>query len=225
MGRRDRFVFRRVVPRAVRRAARVFAVSERTRARPRRAVRDPAGEDRPHAERRRSRVHARRRARQLPPLRRRRSRSARTRSPRPTRRRRSGCRSSSPAPRRSPRSPASSNGAARGSAATWTSRTSRISTAAPPASCSRRGTRASGCRCSRRWRAVRRSWRRTTPALREVGGDVPVYAEPDGLAAAIRLALAEAEPRSRAGLERARLFSWEETARRAVAAYREVIAP
>ena len=31
MGRRDRLVFSRVVPRAVRRAARVFAVSERTR--------------------------------------------------------------------------------------------------------------------------------------------------------------------------------------------------
>ena len=60
-------------------------------------------------------------------------------------------------------------------------------------------------------------------ALREVGGDVPVYAEPDDLASAIRRALAEAEPRSRAGLERARLFSWEETARRAVAAYREVL--
>jgi glycosyltransferase involved in cell wall biosynthesis len=60
-------------------------------------------------------------------------------------------------------------------------------------------------------------------ALREVGGDVPVYAEADGLASAVRRALAEAEPRSRAGIERARLFSWEETARRAVAAYREVL--
>jgi glycosyltransferase involved in cell wall biosynthesis len=60
-------------------------------------------------------------------------------------------------------------------------------------------------------------------ALREVGGDVPVYAEPDELASAVRRALAEAGPRSRAGLERARLFSWEETARRAVAAYHEVL--
>jgi glycosyltransferase involved in cell wall biosynthesis len=63
----------------------------------------------------------------------------------------------------------------------------------------------------------------TDPALREVGGDVPVYAEPDGLADAIRRALAEADMRSRAGIERARLFSWDESARRAVAAYREVL--
>jgi glycosyltransferase involved in cell wall biosynthesis len=60
-------------------------------------------------------------------------------------------------------------------------------------------------------------------ALREVGGDVPVYAEADDLASAVRRALAEAGPRSRAGIERARLFSWEATARRAVAAYREVL--
>jgi glycosyltransferase involved in cell wall biosynthesis len=63
----------------------------------------------------------------------------------------------------------------------------------------------------------------TDAALREVGGDVPVYAEPGGLADAIRRALAEADTRSRAGIERARLFSWDESARRAVAAYREVL--
>jgi glycosyltransferase involved in cell wall biosynthesis len=62
-------------------------------------------------------------------------------------------------------------------------------------------------------------------ALREVGGDAAVYAEPDGLADAIRRALAEADARSRAGIERARLFSWDETARRALAAYREVLGP
>jgi glycosyltransferase involved in cell wall biosynthesis len=60
-------------------------------------------------------------------------------------------------------------------------------------------------------------------ALREVGGDVPVYAEPAALADAVRRAIAERGDRSRAGIERARLFSWEETARRVVAAYREVL--
>jgi len=61
------------------------------------------------------------------------------------------------------------------------------------------------------------------PPLREVGGDAAIYAEPSGLAAAIRQAIAEADARSRAGIERARLFSWDETARRAVAAYLEVL--
>jgi alpha-1,3-rhamnosyl/mannosyltransferase len=61
------------------------------------------------------------------------------------------------------------------------------------------------------------------PAMREVGGDAAVYAEPADLADAIRKVLAEREERSRAGLERVRHFSWDETARRAVAAYREVL--
>jgi glycosyltransferase involved in cell wall biosynthesis len=60
-------------------------------------------------------------------------------------------------------------------------------------------------------------------AMREVGGDAAVYAEPDDFADAIRRVLRERDERSRAGLERARLFSWDETARRAVAAYREVL--
>lgn len=62
------------------------------------------------------------------------------------------------------------------------------------------------------------------PALREVGGDAAVYADLEGLAAAVRQALSERDERSRAGVERARLFSWEESARRAVAAYLEVLA-
>jgi glycosyltransferase involved in cell wall biosynthesis len=62
------------------------------------------------------------------------------------------------------------------------------------------------------------------PALREVGGDAALYAELDGLAAAVRRALSEGEERSRAGVERARLFSWDESARRAVAAYLQVLA-
>jgi glycosyltransferase involved in cell wall biosynthesis len=62
------------------------------------------------------------------------------------------------------------------------------------------------------------------PALREVGGDAVLYADLDGLANAVRRALRETDARSSAGIERARLFSWEETARRTVATYLEVLA-
>ena len=192
--------------------------------RPDRPLRHAAGEDRRHAERGRSCVHPRRRARRLPPRSWARSRSARTRSSPPTPHGRSGCRSSWPGPRRSPRSRGSSSGAAPSCAATWTGRSSQTSTAAPPASSFRRATKASACPCSRRWHAGRRWSRPTIPPLREVGGDAAVYAGPAGLAEAVRRALQESEARSRAGLERARLFSWDETARRAVAAYREVLA-
>ena len=56
-------------------------------------------------------------------------------------------------------------------------------------------------------------------AVREVGGDAIVYAEPEDFADAIRSALGERERWIRAGLERARMFSWEETARRTVEVY------
>lgn len=61
------------------------------------------------------------------------------------------------------------------------------------------------------------------PALREVAGDAALFAEPHELAGAIRRALSERERLRAAGLERARVFSWEETARRTVAVYREVL--
>jgi glycosyltransferase involved in cell wall biosynthesis len=61
------------------------------------------------------------------------------------------------------------------------------------------------------------------PALREVGGDAALYAGEGDFAAAIRRALGEHDARSRAGIERARLFSWEATARRVVEVYRDVI--
>jgi glycosyltransferase involved in cell wall biosynthesis len=60
-------------------------------------------------------------------------------------------------------------------------------------------------------------------AMREVGGDAAVYASAGALADAIRRAFSERDELVRAGLERVRAFSWEETARRAVAAYREVL--
>jgi alpha-1,3-rhamnosyl/mannosyltransferase len=62
------------------------------------------------------------------------------------------------------------------------------------------------------------------PALEEVGGDVALYAGPGEFADVLRRALDERERLSAAGLERARLFSWRETARRTAEVYREVLA-
>jgi glycosyltransferase involved in cell wall biosynthesis len=62
-------------------------------------------------------------------------------------------------------------------------------------------------------------------AVREVGGDAILYAEPHELAAAVRAALAERERWVAAGLERARRFSWAETARLTAEVYREVLGP
>jgi glycosyltransferase involved in cell wall biosynthesis len=60
-------------------------------------------------------------------------------------------------------------------------------------------------------------------ALKEVAGDAAVFVEPGALAAGVRRALAEREQLVAAGLERVRQFTWEETARRTVAVYREVL--
>jgi glycosyltransferase involved in cell wall biosynthesis len=60
------------------------------------------------------------------------------------------------------------------------------------------------------------------PALREVAGDAAVYTRGD-LAEAIRIALGERDRLVAAGLERARLFSWDEAARRTLAVYREAL--
>lgn len=61
------------------------------------------------------------------------------------------------------------------------------------------------------------------PAVREVGGDAIAYAEPDRFADALVALLADSERWSRAGLARADGFSWQETARRTVEVYREVL--
>jgi glycosyltransferase involved in cell wall biosynthesis len=61
------------------------------------------------------------------------------------------------------------------------------------------------------------------PALREVAGDAAVFVEPGRLADGIRRALAERDRLVAAGLERARLFSWGETARHTVDVYLEVL--
>jgi len=61
------------------------------------------------------------------------------------------------------------------------------------------------------------------PALREVAGDAAVWADERELGEGIRRALAERDRLVAAGLERSRWFSWAETARRTLAVYREVL--
>src|SRR6266545_1400505 len=61
------------------------------------------------------------------------------------------------------------------------------------------------------------------PALEEVGGDAVLYAEGPGLADAVRKAIAERERLAAAGLERAKAFTWRETAQRTLAVYRGVL--
>jgi glycosyltransferase involved in cell wall biosynthesis len=60
-------------------------------------------------------------------------------------------------------------------------------------------------------------------ALREVAGDAAVFVEPEDLAEGVRRAIADRHRLAAEGLERARGFSWPETARRTVAVYREVL--
>jgi glycosyltransferase involved in cell wall biosynthesis len=62
------------------------------------------------------------------------------------------------------------------------------------------------------------------PALLEVAGDAAVFAAPGEFAAGVERALAERDRLRAAGLERVRAFSWAETARRTAAVYREVLA-
>jgi len=61
------------------------------------------------------------------------------------------------------------------------------------------------------------------PALVEVAGDAAVTVDEPGLADGIRRALAERERFVAAGLERARRFSWEAAAARTLAVYREAL--
>jgi len=62
------------------------------------------------------------------------------------------------------------------------------------------------------------------PAVREAAGDAAVYAEPEQFADALRGVLAEPEHWTQAGLERSRRFSWAATAAATVAVYREALA-
>jgi glycosyltransferase involved in cell wall biosynthesis len=58
-------------------------------------------------------------------------------------------------------------------------------------------------------------------ALREVAGEAGIYGD---LAAGVRAALADRGRYTRAGIERAARYSWEESARRTVEVYRSVLA-
>jgi glycosyltransferase involved in cell wall biosynthesis len=61
------------------------------------------------------------------------------------------------------------------------------------------------------------------PAVREVGGDAVAYAEPRDFPEALARVLAEPEPWSRAGLERAKAYSWERAAQITADVYREAL--
>jgi glycosyltransferase involved in cell wall biosynthesis len=61
------------------------------------------------------------------------------------------------------------------------------------------------------------------PALREVAGDAAVLVEDGRFADAVQSALADRERLVQAGLERARMFSWEEAACRTVEVYAEAL--
>jgi len=61
------------------------------------------------------------------------------------------------------------------------------------------------------------------PALREVGGDAALYADRAGLADAVRQAVREHDRLAAAGLERVKAFSWRETARRTLGVYESVL--
>jgi glycosyltransferase involved in cell wall biosynthesis len=61
------------------------------------------------------------------------------------------------------------------------------------------------------------------PALREVAGNAAIFAEPDAFPAAVERALAERERLRAAGIERARAFTWDATAARTADVYREVL--
>ena len=60
------------------------------------------------------------------------------------------------------------------------------------------------------------------PALEEVAGDAAIFT--DNLAEGVRRALADRERLSAAGLERAKAFSWRETARLTAEVYRRMLA-
>jgi glycosyltransferase involved in cell wall biosynthesis len=61
-------------------------------------------------------------------------------------------------------------------------------------------------------------------ALEEIGGDAVVFVEKERLADGIRQALAERDRLVAAGIERARRFTWRATAERTLEVYREVLA-
>ena len=224
MGRKDRFVFRKVVPRAARKAARVLTVSERTRRDLRelygvpdeKIVVTPNGVDPAFTpsdtvslgdyvlivgavQERKNPLAALAAAEAA------------------------GCRSSSPGPRRTRRSRTSSSDAEPASPATSTRPSSFVSTAAPPVSSSRRGTRGLACPCSRPWRAGRRSspcrslhcrrWLAMRPSGQRSTRSETGSAEPSPIASV-------SSPPGSSGRGSSR---WRESAKRTLEVYREAL--
>jgi len=71
--------------------------------------------------------------------------------------------------------------------------------------------------------ARRASFSGPTTTSRRPFADAAVFAEPADLGRAVRAAIDDRERLVAAGLERARLFTWEETARRTLDVYRELL--
>ena len=186
---------RRVLPRVVRAATRLIAVSEFTKRELRRAARRSREKLRvipnavgppfsPTASAAARRLRARRldaRAAQEPAAARRGLPARRPQRPAAARRRRAAAGAASAS-----RATASA-GSARSATTSW-----RGSTAARAASPTSRSTRASGCRCSRRWPAARRSSPPRNGALEEVAGGAAVLVDPldpDAIAAGLNEAI------------------------------------
>ena len=214
MSRKDRLVFRRVVPRAARKARRVLTVSERTRRDLRelydvpdeKIVVTPNGVDpafTPGDGRARLRPRSSGRCRS--------GRTRWRRSPRPT---------AAGLPL-VVAGPAKDEALARelerrGARVARLRRPGRArpsSTAARPASCSRRASKASACPCSRRWPAGRPSSPCRSPHCGRSPATPPSGSRSTSSGTGSAARVAERERLAAAGLERARLFSWRETAR------------
>ena len=205
--------------------------------RPHRALRDPRAEDRRHPARGRpdlpterhdsGRASVRALRRRDPAAQgpadgnrgacaRRRRPAARARRRREARRRRGAKRNRAARPR----------AARRARRATSSTRGSPRSTAAQPASSFRRATRGSGCPCSSRWPPGRRSSRAGParcprwPAMRRCSSSRATRRRSPRASAQ---ALADRDRFVAAGLERAKQFTWAETARRTLEVYRELM--
>ncbi len=222
MGAWERRVFRTVVPRSARRAARILAISERTRDDLVELYGIAARADRRHPARRRPGLPARRRPRRLPSPRGR-DRAAQG----PARGRGGGARGRPSARRRRARA----RPGARARAPRRGRRPARLRAEAGarpplpggglrPLSVALRGVRPAAA--SRRWPAARRSSRGPTPRCARSPA-TPRSSRDGDLAEPVRAALADSERLSAAGLERAKRFTWEETARLTSAVYRELL--
>ncbi|HLF69111.1 MAG TPA: glycosyltransferase family 1 protein [Gaiellaceae bacterium] len=222
MGRKDRFVFRRVVPRAVRDAARVLAVSERTKrdlvdlydVPPAKVVVTPNGVDPAFSPGDGARDYAlavgaiQRRKNQLAAL-------------------EGAAAVGLPLVIAGPAKDSGLAGELRRSGARLEGyvETERLAELYRGAACLVQASRFEGfglpvleaMACGTPVVAVREA------ALEEVAGDAAVFVEEGALADGIRRALEERDRLVAAGLERARAFSWRATAERTLAVYREIL--